>query len=157
MNKEIDTIRRTRIYLLGLVKDLTAEQLNEIPGGLNNNIIWNLGHLLVTQQRLCYLRSEQKIFIDDKYAPLYDPGTKPKVFIGNIEIEEIKQQLLSSIDQFENDYVNNLFSNYENWTTQRYGEININNIDAAIRFVLYHEGLHAGCIMTLKNLVRGRK
>jgi len=57
MNKGIDGIRRTRTYLLDFIKDLSVEQLNEIPGRLNNNIIWNLGHTLVTQQHLCYIRS----------------------------------------------------------------------------------------------------
>lgn len=154
MNKGIDGIRRTRTYLLDFIKDLSVEQLNEMPGRLNNNIIWNLGHTLVTQQRLCYIRSGQKMFIDDTYASLYNPGTKPQKTVEEMEIGKVKQLFLSSIDQFEKDYINNLFSNYESWTTQRYGEIKISNIDDAISFVLYHEGLHAGYIMTLKNLVK---
>jgi len=94
------------------------------------------------------------MFIDDTYASLYNPGTKPQKTVDEMEIGKVKQLFLSSIDQFEKDYINNLFSNYESWTTQRYGEIKISNIDDAISFVLYHEGLHAGYIMTLKNLVK---
>jgi len=50
MKKEIERLKKTRIFLLDLIKDLTTEQLNEIPKGFNNNIIWNLGHLIASQQ-----------------------------------------------------------------------------------------------------------
>jgi hypothetical protein len=29
----------------------------------------------------------------------------------------------------------------------------VNNIDEAIDYLLYHDGLHTGCIMSLKHLV----
>lgn len=156
MNIEIENIKRTRIYLLDLIKELSIEQLNEIPIGLRNNVIWNVGHLLVSQQHICYLRAGQKMAIDDKYSPLYKTGSSPEKFVEDLEVERIKHLFISSIDQFENDYSNNLFSNFNGWTTQRYGQLKISNIDEAISFVFYHEGLHAGYIMTLKNLLKNK-
>jgi hypothetical protein len=43
MNPQIDTLKKVRAVLLEGIKDLTTEQLNKIPQGYNNNIIWNLG------------------------------------------------------------------------------------------------------------------
>ncbi len=46
MNKDIDYIKKARYYLLDGIKDLSADQLNQIPEGFNNNILWNLAHMV---------------------------------------------------------------------------------------------------------------
>ncbi len=42
----IDTFRQTRKLLALAVQGLTAEQMLAIPTGFDNNIAWNLGHIL---------------------------------------------------------------------------------------------------------------
>ena len=39
-----------RNILLGYFDKFNLEQLNTIPKGFNNNLIWNLGHIMVVQQ-----------------------------------------------------------------------------------------------------------
>ena len=46
MEKQFETIRKTRAFLRSLVDNLTTEQLNEIPEGFSNNIVWNFGHIV---------------------------------------------------------------------------------------------------------------
>ena len=152
MNNKIENIRRTRGFLLDLVRELSADQLNEIPTEFNNNIIWNIGHLIAAQQRICYIRSGLKITVEEKYFFEYLPGSKPKRAIDANEIETIKQLLTTTLDQFEADYKSNLFLhfNYTLFTTP-YG-VEIKNIEDAIDFLPYHEGLHCGYIMALKRL-----
>jgi hypothetical protein len=152
MEKQFDILRKTRSHLLHFISDLTIEELNEIPAGFNNNIIWNVGHLLASQQGLCYLRSGNKPVIDEKYFLKYKPDTKPEGFISSAELEDIKQLFLSVIDQLESDYGDSLFANYTPWTN-RYG-IEINSIEDVVKFVLFHEGLHLGYVMALKRLVK---
>ena len=154
MQKGIERLKKTRIYLLNLIDRLTTEQLNEIPAGFNNNIVWNLGHLLATQQSICYLHSDVKIFIDEKYLSSYKPETKPNGFVESIEIQQMKLLFLTAITQFEKDFNDELFSNYQIWTT-RYG-LEVANIDDAIHFVLFHEGLHTGYIMALNRISIGK-
>jgi hypothetical protein len=151
MNKSIESIRKTRSYVLQLVNGLTAEQLNEVPAGFNNNIIWNVGHLVASQQGICYLRAGLKAWVSEKVYRDYKPDTKPTGFVNNSEIEELKSLLLTSLDPLETDYSNNLFQNYPTWTT-RYG-VTITTIDEALQFLLFHEGLHTGYIMALKRVV----
>ncbi len=50
MNNKIEKIKKTRRFLLNLVSELSTDQLNEIPPDFNNNIIWNMGHLIAAQQ-----------------------------------------------------------------------------------------------------------
>ncbi len=152
MNKQIDPIKKIRFFLLELVKDLSADELNEIPSSFNNNIAWNLGHLIAAQQGVCYLRANAKPAVDEKYIATYKSGTKPEQYIDNSELSIIKTLMLSSIDQLQADYENNVFTHYTAWRT-RYG-VELANIDDAIRFLAFHEGLHNGYITALKKLVK---
>ncbi len=151
MNKLIDNIRKVRISLLEQVSNLSDDTLNEVPAGFNNNIVWNVGHLITVQQGVCYLRAGLKPFVDEQYTAAYKPGTKPEKYIGLSEIESIKKLLLSSLGPLEEDYSNHIFSNYPAWTT-RYG-VELSNIDDALAFLGFHEGLHTGYIMALKRVV----
>lgn len=152
MNKQIDRIKKIRLFLLGLVKDISVDQLNEIPAGFNNNIVWNVGHLIAAQQGVCYVRAAVKPVVDEKYILPYKSGTKPEQFVNENEVEIIKELLLSSLDRFETDYDNNVFENYSTWST-RYG-VELTGIDDALEFLMYHEGLHSGTVMALKRLVK---
>jgi hypothetical protein len=152
MKREIERLKKTRTYLLDLIKDLSVEQLNEIPLGFNNNVIWNLGHLIVSQQGLCYLRAGLKPVVDEQYFTDYKPQTKPNFPIQEDEINRIKTLFLSILDKLETDYDQNSFSNYGTFTTP-YG-VEITNIDDAINFMLFHEGLHTGYIMAMKRLLK---
>jgi hypothetical protein len=148
MKKEIDRLKKTRIFLLELIKDLSVEQLNAIPEGFNNNIIWNLGHLIASQQSLCYLRSGLTPVVDEKIIQFYKSQTKPEVPAPEEEITRIKQVSLTALEQLNEDYQKNKFSSYESFTT-RY-DVTIESIDDALEFLLFHEGLHLGYIMALK-------
>ncbi|MFP5042087.1 DinB family protein [Parasediminibacterium sp. JCM 36343] len=151
MEKQIEIIKSTRQALLQFVSDLTVEQLNEIPAGFNNNIIWNLAHLMSSQQGLCYVRSGLPLFVEEKYFESYKPGTKPENVVNSEEIAAIKFLFLSTIEQFQQDYANGAFANYTLFTN-RYG-VNIASIEDAITFVNFHEGIHFGYIMALKRVV----
>jgi hypothetical protein len=151
MKQEIDSIHKTRRHLLELVKDLSIDQLNEIPHGFNNNIVWNLGHLVAAQQGLCYLRAGIQPVVDEKFLAMYKPGSKPERGIDAGEVEMIRELMFSSLQRFETDYNNNLFAGYNTFTT-RYG-VEISNIDEALEFILFHEGLHTGYVMALKRVV----
>jgi len=37
-----------------MIEDFSLEELNKIPEGFNNNIIWNIAHVIATQQALVY-------------------------------------------------------------------------------------------------------
>lgn len=154
MGKEFEILRKTRTHLLNFISDLTLEELNEIPEGFNNNIIWNLGHLLATQQGICYVRSGNKMIIDENYFLKYKPETKPAGFIDATGTAAIKELFLSVLDQLETDYHEGKFANYTSWNN-RYN-VEITSIEEAIRFLIYHEGLHLGYIMALRRRVKNK-
>jgi hypothetical protein len=151
MTKAIEIIKLPRLHLLKAVEGLTVEQLNKVPDGFNNNIIWNLAHMVAAQQSLCYKRAGLDVVIDERFVRPYLPGTKPEKFVDANEVELIKASLLSTLDQLEADLKTNKFANYVGWTT-RYDVI-LNNIDEAVAFLPYHEGIHTGYIWALKRVI----
>jgi hypothetical protein len=151
ITKTLNTIRVTRKHLLHLIEGLTPEQLNQVPAGFNNNIIWNVAHLISAQQGICYTRAGAPITVDDKFYSPYRPDTKPNGFIDSAEIEVIKELLITTIDQLETDYQNNVFKNYTEWIA-RYG-VQISSIEDGINFLPFHDGMHIGYVMALKRLV----
>lgn len=150
--KNISFLINIRTTTLREIQDLSPDQLNEIPSGFNNNIIWNAGHLVASEQRMLYLRSGQTPLVSSEYFDKYQKGTRPDGYIDVKEIEEIKKLLSYSVEKFEKDYKSNLFTSYDSWTTS-YGNT-ISSLDDAITFLPFHEGLHLGCIKALKKLVK---
>lgn len=151
MLKYIEIIRKPRIMMLNMVKDLSTEQLNHIPQGFNNNVIWNLAHIISGQQGICYTRADLPIIVDDKYYTPFRPDTKPAGFIDDGEIAVIKDLFLSTIDKLEADLEKGIFTSYPTWTT-RYG-LDLSSIEEAIAFLPFHEGLHCGYMMALKRVI----
>lgn len=151
MDIKIEALKKTRKFLLDIIADLTVEQLNKIPAGFNNNIIWNLAHLVVVQHRLCYVNSGLEMIIDKEYAVNYETSTKPNGEVNLDGVNKIKELFLSVAAQFEIDYHSGLFLSYPAWNN-RY-DVEINNIDEAMTLVLFHEGIHLGYIMALKRVI----
>lgn len=151
MNDKIEIIRKTRSFLLQSIQELNGEQLNKIPVGFNNNIIWNLGHMVAAQEGICYIRAGLKAPSDEDFFNRYRPGSKPGAVITEDEMQQIKNLLLSSLEVLEQDHQNKIWAAYTAWST-RYG-VEIKNIDEAINFLQFHEGLHSGHILSMKKIV----
>jgi len=152
MNRQIESIRQARTSLLEQVEDLTVDQFNQIPIGFQNNINWNMGHMVVVQQRICYKKSGLAPSISDDFVEKFRPGSRPEGMIGVLEIVNIKHLLVSTLDQLETDYKNRVFANYNAWTS-RLGT-KIANIDDGLEFLAFHEQLHAKTIKTKKKMVK---
>lgn len=153
IEKAIEILKMPRLGILEQLKDLSIEQLNTIPAGFNNNIIWNLGHIIAAQQGVCYRRANVEPFVNADFLATYGAGSKPDNFLGEDQLQLIKELYTSTLDQLVIDYNNNLFANYGAWTT-RYG-VNLNTIDDVIQFLPFHEGLHIGGINAMKKVVLG--
>jgi hypothetical protein len=151
MSKIIEILKKPRIKLLEQIQQLSLEQLNQIPAGFNNNIMWNLGHIVSTQQNICYKRGGLDPVIDEGFFLAYVSGTKPEKPADQYDLEKIYGLFLSTIDRLETDINADLLTNYKPWTT-RYG-VEMSNINDVLSFLPFHDGLHYGTIMALQRIV----
>ena len=80
MSRAIEIIKKPRKLILETISNLTIEQLNTIPPAFNNNIIWNLGHMIASQQGVCYKRTGLETVVTDDFFNTYKSGSKPERF-----------------------------------------------------------------------------
>lgn len=154
MNKTIESLKSFRLFTMRQVEKLTAAQLNTVPQGHNNSIAWNFGHLLSAQQTMCYVRAGLPLPLPAAYLAPFASGTTPQRPLSLEEIDALRAMLISSLDILDADYGKNLFQSYtpSAGIRQVYG-VEVTNIDEALSYLLYHEGLHAGYIFSLKRAV----
>jgi hypothetical protein len=151
MHKTFYVTRTSRKVLSQFIENFSLDQLNKIPDGFNNNLIWNIAHIVVTQQRLVYKFSGLPMRISDEIFEKYKGGTKPNGAVSQAEVEEIKSLLFETIDQTEADYNSGIFKNYQEYTTSI--GLTIASIEDAFSFNNYHEALHTGVMMSIRKFI----
>lgn len=151
MNFVIQATKQTRSNCLNLVKDLSIEQLHFIPEGYNNNIIWHIGHMFVSEQILCYSRSNTPLVIPENYLALFRKGTSPKEWSVKADMNEIIHYMNVTSEALQSDYVNKQFGTFNEYATS--SGIVLKNIEDAIIYSYGHENLHYGNIISMLKLI----
>ena len=151
MQRTFEITRTSRKIVSQFLDSYSLEQLNKIPNGFKNNLIWNIAHIVVTQQLLVYKFSGLPMMVSDELVQKYMKGTKPELDATQADVEEIKTLLTKTIDQTEEDYYNGIFKNYQEYPTST-GFV-LRNVEDAMVFNNFHEGLHIGIMMSLRKFV----
>jgi hypothetical protein len=149
---QLFTITETsRNIISKILENHSLDQLNKIPEGFNNNMFWNIAHIVVTQQLLVYKLSGLPMMVSDEIIEKYKKGTKPEQAATQAELDEIRSLLFVTIKKTKEDYDNEIFKIYQEYPTST-GFI-LNNVEDALGFNNFHEGLHIGILMNLRKLV----
>lgn len=143
--------RTSRKILAKFIEDYTLEQLNKVPQGFNNNLIWNIAHIVVVQQMLVYNLSGLPMMVSKEMVDAYKRGTRPDRDLTQQEIDEIKTLLTTTIDQTEQDFAAGIFKNYNEFTTMT--GFNLKNAEEAMAFNYYHEAVHTGMMMSIRKFI----
>lgn len=151
MKELLEITKTSRNMVSKLIQGYTLEQLNKVPTGFNNNLIWNVGHIVVTQQLLVYKLAGLPMMISDELVEKYRKGTKTEHEATQEEVDEILALLHSTVEQTAKDIGNNLFQNFNEYPTST-GFVLKSNKDS-MEFNNFHEGLHIGVIMSMRKLV----
>ena len=153
MDFTFQVLRNTREIFKKIIEQNALEDLNKIPNGFNNNIIWNIGHVVVSEQLLAYKLSGLESMLSDDMINKYRKDTKPEGNVTQEAVNEIKELLSSTLKKTEADYINGVFKNYNVYTVSTTGNT-LNNIDEALQFVAIHEGLHYGYVLALLKAIK---
>lgn len=150
-NPQFHITRQNREVFIRLLDGLSIEQLNEIPAGFNNNIAWNFGHIVVSQQTICYRRAGLAFLLDQEYFSRYQKGTKPEAFINEEEIAFLKKQAIALIDQHEKDWNAGVFTQYEAFTSSM--GVRVATCEEALHYSGGHDQLHFGYAFAQRKLI----
>lgn len=150
MENELGITLQNRRNLLAILENTPKKDLLNIPKGFRNNIWWNIAHVVVTQQLLVYKFSGVPMLVARDLVDKFMKGTVPDGTATDVEIEKIKEVLVSTITQTQQDYDAGLFKDFTPYTTS--AKVTLNNVEDAIRFNNFHEGIHLGSILALKKM-----
>lgn len=139
--------------LYHFLTNLSDHELFTIPKGFNNNIWWNIAHVVVTQQKLVYGLSGLPLNLSQELVDKYQKGTRPEENPTKDEMEEVKKLLFTTLEQTEKDYQLGLFKEYKSYMTTP--KISLDSVEDAIGFNIFHEGLHLGQIMSYQRILKG--
>ena len=148
MDWALDIAIKNRTLLKSFIENHTLEELNKVPEGFNNNIIWNIAHTIVTQQLLVYNLSGVPMVVTDEMVAAYRKGTKAESTLSQSEVDTIKGLLFSTIEKTKEDYENKIFQSYNQYTVTT--KSTLSNVEEAIEFNNFHEGIHLGYILALR-------
>ena len=152
MEQNISTVNYTaRTLFIKFLDALTLEQLNTIPEGFSNNIIWNIVHIVVTQQLLYYKLSGTPMTISQDIIDNYKKATKPTQHVDQQFVDYIRQELVESLERVNQDIKQSNFGTFTPYMTSTGFEIA--SLQDAMAFNMLHEGIHLGYIMAQRKLV----
>ena len=150
MEKIFDILLKNRKILHDILQHTPKEDLYKIPEGFNNNIWWNIAHVVVIPQYLVYGLCGLGYTIEEDLVKKYLKGTFPQGEPSAQEVEKISAYLFSTVKHIQLDYEHGRLN------TQQYKEITtsvnvtLSSVEDAIVYNAYHEGMHLGAIRGLQ-------
>jgi len=151
LNFQFTVLQTTRENIRKALEGFSIEQLNKTPEGYNNNLIWHYGHVIVTQQLLCYKLSNTPMYVGENMVNSYRKGSKPVEFISAEDYQVLQKLDEQLCKQLKEDYANKTFGEYKSYTTSY--NITLNSVEDGIAFNNVHEGLHLGNVLSMRRLV----
>jgi hypothetical protein len=129
----------------------SLEQLNTIPPGMSNNLIWNIGHVIVSQQKLVYALSGLPMHIIDSLFEKYQNGSRPDGKTTQAEVDEIKKLLSEMVEKTKSDFETGVFKEFHPYQTKT--GFHLGTWKEAMEFNNYHEGIHLGIMLQIKKFL----
>ncbi|MEI7508731.1 MAG: DinB family protein [Flavobacterium sp.] len=151
MEVSFEINKTSRNVLYKFLENFSLEQLNTIPEGFSNNLIWNIGHIIMVQQMLVYKLANLPMMISNEMVDKFKKGTKPEHNVTQAEVDELKLLLFSTVEKTRKDYSENLFQSYNEFTSM--SGFTIKSAADAIAFNNYHEALHTGIMMQIRKFI----
>ena len=148
---ECEILRASRTRLLHLIEITNYEILFKIPEGFNNNILWQIGHCITSQQRHMYMRSGLPMYISKEFMESFKIGSSPRSWKVIPDVKEVKHFLIDTVNQLDTDLESGLFVNYEPFELPM--GFQLKNAIEALQAANYHEAEHSGKIFTYLKLL----
>lgn len=148
MKTELKLLNVSIQNIVKLVEEVSVDDLNKIPEGFANNLIWNVAHLVVTQKLLIYGLSGNSLNLEADFVTNYRKGTAPTTTLSSEECATIILQFKTQFEELQADLNTAIFKNYNPYPTSYNFEIA--SLEDAITFNNLHYGLHFSTMLRLK-------
>lgn len=152
LKRALEITKVSRKAFRNILDNYTLKQLNKVPNGFKNNLFWNIAHVVVTQQLLCYKLSGLETMVNDEWIDLYKKGTSTIGEASENDLKTLKELLFSTIEKIEEDIESGLFKEFNEYPTST-GFV-LKSVNDAFEFNNFHDGIHLGYVLALKKAVK---
>jgi uncharacterized damage-inducible protein DinB len=138
-----------RSRFLKRVQDLNPEIVDIQPKGFNNNIHWQVGHVLTVAEQFFFGYPTKSTNLPANYKEFFGSGTKPQDWTDDVpSFSVLVKQLEEQFERVNKIPPSQLAEKLEKpfIGCETFGEI--------AGFGVFHEGLHLGQIQTLARLIQ---
>ncbi len=156
MKQQLEFFQWTRTNILHLLDQLTEGQLNQIPPGHNNNIIWHAGHVHFAQQYLVYHLSGLPMDLPDGFLDKYVSGSRPESHVNSEEINSIGSLLQKYKNRMSEDFSQGKFKNYLGFKDRYFNvEYEFTDWESSFGYNNIHEAAHLGYMRAMAITIQG--
>jgi uncharacterized damage-inducible protein DinB len=137
----------SRSFFLKHLGELDAKTAEIQPEGFNNNILWHVGHVLITSEYFMFGFPEKSTNLPTNYLELFNRGTSPADWKGEVPtLSELTTQLKDQLTRIKQIPEERLQEKLEKqvFDFQTFGEL--------VNFTVFHETYHLGQIHAMKRV-----
>jgi hypothetical protein len=148
----VKTYLAGRGYFASHLAGLTDEQLTTVPEGAANSILWNVGHIVMSNYGMLHGASGVDVPAPAEWGPLFKGGSDPANWGDDAPSpSEIMNAFNAQADTIIAGLKNDTFDNFQ--PMELSPELKLNSVDEALGFIIIHEGVHHGNIIVLRKLL----
>lgn len=138
----------TRRSFFKTIEAIAAEQASVQPEGFNNNIHWNIGHVLTVTEQFMMGFPKKSSHLPANYIELFGNGTRPSEWTGDVpSVDVLRDQMKAQLGRIKEVPVSMLEEKLKKpfLGLETFGEL--------ANMALFHEAYHLGQIHAMKKLV----
>jgi uncharacterized damage-inducible protein DinB len=137
----------SRGFFLKNVEGMDEKVANIQPEGFNNNILWHVGHVLLTAEYFLFGFPEKSTHLPMNYLELFNRGTSPSGWKGEVPtIAELTGQLKDQMARVKEMPGERLQEKLEKQF------FDFNTFGELFNFSVFHETYHLGQIHAMKRM-----
>ncbi|MEK3732386.1 DinB family protein [Paenibacillus sp. FSL M8-0334] len=141
-----------RKVLLDVVEDVSEAEAEIVPDGFNNNIRWNLGHVLLDQYLWIRVLTKEDMPVPMSFNQWFGYGTNPSNFTDETPSFSELISLLQEQPRFiEQQYRDRLEEDFPPT------DMGMHTLEQVLVRTIFHEGLHMGALLAIKNQIRNHQ
>lgn len=91
------------------------------------------------------------MMVSEKEIVGFQKGSKPLHDADDKDLNLLKEQLFSTLEQARKDYKNGKFEQYNEYTVTI--KSTLTNVEEALEFNNFHEGIHLGYVLALLRVI----